>query len=440
VKNLFESFPPGTSRTAPRVCYALWIGSIEVIHLTGRTSAAAMPANETEGMRVLVNAASANTGGAVTYLTNFLGQLAALTQDDRLSIIAPSTTIERLETNFENPALLPISYEYPPNRDLRRIFFDQFRVPQLARRCRSELLFSANGFGSIFSPCPQLLLVRNSIYFCPTYEAKVRELGNSLRAVRLRRTMSIASIRAADVVMFPTRAMRDLVMSNVGLEGKETRCLHYGFNRETFFREGAPVPPVAPRIRAWKDDGHDILLAVSAYAVHKNLETLVEAMPALLAAGRKIKLVMTISRESTGEPDGYDALIRRVGELDLEEVVYPVGPVPYEQLQHVYAVADVFVFPSFTESFGQTMVEAMASGLPIAAADVPVNREVLADAAIFFETSNSASCAREIERLLTEPGLSEGLSDRGLERSKRFSWSRYTRELLDIFRELCSRN
>ena len=72
--------------------------------------------------------------------------------------------------------------------------------------------------------------------------------------------------------------------------------------------------------------------------------------------------------------------------------------------------------------------------------DVPVNREVLSDAATFFEISNPASCAREIERLLVEPQRSEQLRGRALERSYEFSWSRYTRELLDVFRNLDSRD
>ena len=99
---------------------------------------------------------------------------------------------------------------------------------------------------------------------------------------------------------------------------------------------------------------------VSFYAVHKNFEVLIEALPHIIKRGGKLKLVTTLSREKTGDKREYNLLMQRVKDLGLEETVIQTGYVPYEHLSKIYQAADLFAFPSFTESFGQPIVEAMA--------------------------------------------------------------------------------
>ncbi len=53
------------------------------------------------------------------------------------------------------------------------------------------------------------------------------------------------------------------------------------------------------------------------------------------------------------------------------------GPVPHGELRHMYARADVFVFPSRLDTFGLVILEAMACGLPVAAYDVPSPSDIV---------------------------------------------------------------
>ena len=135
----------------------------------------------------------------------------------------------------------------------------------------------------------------------------------------------------------------------------------------------------------------------------------------------------------TGHPNDNQfsrATAELVRELGLEETVHFVGLVPNDQIHSLYRSADVFAFPSWAETFGIPLVEAMASGLPIVAADIAVNREVAADAAVYHAVSDADSLAAQISRVLDEPDLRRTLTKAGRDRSQQFTWERAARETL----------
>jgi glycosyltransferase involved in cell wall biosynthesis len=82
------------------------------------------------------------------------------------------------------------------------------------------------------------------------------------------------------------------------------------------------------------------------------------------------------------------------------------GSLGGERLSAFYASADVFVFPSTTDTFGNVVLEAMASGLPVVGPDVGATLE-LADerTALTFAAGDAAALGAQVERLLHDPAL-----------------------------------
>ncbi len=391
------------------------------------------------GVHVLVNAASAHMGGALTYLLNVVRCLSQVAPADRFTVYLPSHSRDKVEAMgpFTNVTL--VDYPYHTTGGPARNYFDQIVIPRQLRARQADVLFSSTGFGTFVSPRPQVLLIRNAAYFSPDFRSMYRKLGRSLRRNTMRRHLSLASIRAADVTLFPTEAMRDMVQPYIDLTNRRTRVLPYGFDHEAFSQGKATVSGWRERFETWKSEGYALLLNVSTYAVHKNFETLIEALPHVKAGGRKVKLLTTTSREKTSDKAEYDAMVRRAEALGVKEDWVELGYVPYEALHALYAAADLYVFPSFTESFGHSLVEAMAAGLPVAAADMPVNREVCGEAGRYFETFNPKDCARVVEDVLGDAEVRRQLSDASLSRAQDFSWPRYTAQLVELFREAAHR-
>lgn len=148
----------------------------------------------------------------------------------------------------------------------------------------------------------------------------------------------------------PTQALR------LSLEAK-------GFRRLSVVPRGVDLSRFAPSRRqeslraAWSTDKRHtpILMCVSRMAAEKNLEVLLEAFRSARARGRRAELLMV------GDGPVRATLERRYPEARF------VGMKTGQDLAEHYASADLFCFPSQSETFGNVTLEAMASGLPVIA-------------------------------------------------------------------------
>jgi glycosyltransferase involved in cell wall biosynthesis len=125
---------------------------------------------------------------------------------------------------------------------------------------------------------------------------------------------------------------------------------------------------------------------------------------------------------------------RATGEL--AERIHILGEVPYADVRAYYANADLFVFPSYLETFGHPLLEAMASGLPVVAADIPVFREIGGDAAFYADPHKTDAIASAMEEALYVPRAREALRRRGLERVQHFTWERTAGRLSALLDEV----
>ena len=106
-------------------------------------------------------------------------------------------------------------------------------------------------------------------------------------------------------------------------------------------------------------------------------------------------------------------------------------------LSAFYASADLFVFPSTTDTFGNVLVEAMASGLPVIAADVPQSREVVGDrAGIFVAPDQPRAFARAITRFVDDRIAREDARRTAIARAQLFAWDSVFDRLIADYEEV----
>jgi glycosyltransferase involved in cell wall biosynthesis len=132
-----------------------------------------------------------------------------------------------------------------------------------------------------------------------------------------------------------------------------------GFNRLMPWSRGVDTELFRPRkVRLYGEK--PVFLYVGRVAVEKNIKAFLD----LDLPGRKVVI---------GSGPQADQLMRLY-----PDVLFP-GPKQGEELAQAYASADVFVFPSLTDTFGLVLLEALASGVPVAAYSVSGPRDVITD-------------------------------------------------------------
>jgi glycosyltransferase involved in cell wall biosynthesis len=202
------------------------------------------------------------------------------------------------------------------------------------------------------------------------------------------------------------------------------------------------VIPWAPAVGVGTGDRHQVaawldalpqrfLLYPAQTWPHKNHLRLLEALSELVQNGLDVQLVC-----SGHQTSHFDAITRRVHELQLSQRVAFVGYRSSAELGDLYRRATALIFPSRLEGWGLPVVEAFAAGLPVACSDSSVLPEVAGGAALLFDPDDTGDIARAMERIWTDDNLRSTLVARGRDRAGALSWEQTARTFRALYRKV----
>jgi glycosyltransferase involved in cell wall biosynthesis len=151
-----------------------------------------------------------------------------------------------------------------------------------------------------------------------------------------------------------------------------------GFRNVMLWPRGVDAELFRPRPGADLGLPRPVFLTVGRLAVEKNTEAF-------------LRLDLPGTKVVVGDGPARGELAQR-----FPDAVF-LGAVKGEALARVFAAADVFVFPSLTDTFGLVLLEALASGVPVAAFSVPGPRDVIGEAAVgALDSDLGAACRRAL--------------------------------------------
>ncbi len=226
----------------------------------------------------------------------------------------------------------------------------------------------------------------------------------------LRRHLEHTLERASWVLTDSETVLAELLESGLA-DARTARAVHLG---------PGPVAAAGDDVSLPADTPPRYVLHVGTIEPRKNLAVLLDAWRRLLERGAEPPPLVLCGRFGwkTQELEGEISAATDEGWL------HHFGYLAEEEVAALYRHALVVVLPSIYEGFGLPAVEAMSVGAPLVASDIPVLREVGGDAAVYVPPREPEAWADALADLLADEARRAELAERGLERSRRFDWSR----------------
>ena len=144
----------------------------------------------------------------------------------------------------------------------------------------------------------------------------------------------------------------------------------------------------------------------------------------LVLAGSDSRGAETVKKAAAASPYGKD--------------IFFTGHFPSTSLPELYSGADIVVVPSLYEGFGMGVLEAMASGVPVACARAASLPETAEHAALYFEPQNAEDMADRMVTLTANRDVHRECRRLGLEQARNFSWDVCAKRTLEIIQETAS--
>lgn len=275
------------------------------------------------------------------------------------------------------------------------------------------------------------------------WEAPWIQSFHTLARTKARAGLPLDAVRAHAEAEMVASANR-LVASSVS-EAKDLIRL-YGANRD---RICIANPGVDLRLFERRDtdalrhelglEGKRVVLFAGRLEPLKGADTLLDAVAALGADADfgDIRVLVVGDNSGDGASGGGERamLEQRVKDTAISGRVRFLGAVPHERLADYYAVADVCVVPSRTESFGLVALEAQALGTPVVAAAVGGLTEIVEDGVTGYLVAgrDPQDYAAAIARVLRDPELRVRMGQEARQRAARYTWTRAVDRLSAIY-------
>ena len=362
-----------------------------------------------------------NTGSG-QYLRYLLGALRRTAPDLKLTLVLPP----HLRTADDTPPNVEIVTTRGGSGDLGKVLFEQRTFPQMVSRVNADIAHVPYWGPPLSSPAPLVTSVLDVIPLAlPDYASGFKQ--------RLYTSLVTAAARGAAHIITISQAAKDDIVQYVGIPAVSITVTHLAVDEAYHPRMGAERDPA---VREKYNLPDRFAFYIGGFDARKQVNQLLLAYSYVAQAeGDEVALVLAGHETAWGSlvfPD----LRQYAADLKITDHVRWLGRVDEADKPSLYRLAEVSVFPSRYEGFGLPVLEAMASGTPVVANQIPVIEEIVGDGAFLVENGNARKMAGAILALLGDSSLRETISSRGLAQATHFSWRKTARQTLEVYEKV----
>jgi glycosyltransferase involved in cell wall biosynthesis len=228
----------------------------------------------------------------------------------------------------------------------------------------------------------------------------------------------------ADSIIAVSNNTKSDIMHHFGIPEDKITVIYHGIDKQ--FRPQNKLDIISLREKLGISDPY--ILYVGTLEPRKNITFLLKAFFQFNKTHKNYKLVITGSKGWK-----YANIFKMVRDLQLDKEVLFTGYLEYSDLPALYSGASIFVYPSLYEGFGLPPLEAMACGCPVITSNISSLPEIVGDAGVLINPNDILQLVENLEKILVDEELRTELIQKGLERSKLFTWKKCAVSTYEIY-------
>ncbi|MDY4901586.1 MAG: glycosyltransferase family 1 protein [Treponema sp.] len=371
-------------------------------------------------MKIGIDTFACNHGrsGLGSYLMSLAGHLVS---DEEIQFEFFGTEIDRFTYTSENQ--LPFKSVDVMDSLTSELTWHLFKVNKFAKKMNYDGVIYAAGARMMPGKfkVPGITIVNDivSSYF------KSHSKGMLFRQLK-------KGLNNVNCIIVPSKFVKDDLIS-FGISADKIKIVHNGIDHKIFY----------PKSELSHENS---IVDIKPFAIKKPYIIYASSMQS--AEKKHVELIkaFTLFKEKTHLP--HRLVIAGSEGLASEEIhkaafassaacdIFITGYFPHENFPELYREAEACVFPSVNEGAGLSVLEAMATGIPVACSNSGALQEIAGNNALFFDSDNIEDIADALEKVLTDEECRKNLVTSALKWTEQFSWKKTVNEIVEIVKSV----
>jgi sugar transferase (PEP-CTERM/EpsH1 system associated) len=224
--------------------------------------------------------------------------------------------------------------------------------------------------------------------------------------------------------------LRSWLIHHIGVPESRVRQIYNGVDRERFFPRGDARPDLAPP--GFVPTDGIVLGSVGRLAEVKDQSSILDALDMLIAENPELRGRVRLALIGNGPL--FAALQQKAESLGVADLVWMPGD--RRDVPELLRMMDIFLLPSLAEGISNTVLEAMASRLPVIATRTGGTPELVDDGSngLLVPVGDAKALAKSIAKMCVDPAMIKAMGVRGYEKVRmQFDWTRTVEEYLSVY-------
>jgi glycosyltransferase involved in cell wall biosynthesis len=376
-------------------------------------------------MMVCLDARGNHFGGVYTYTYSLLRALPAADSDFEYLVLFDQHQVDENRLIVENVKSISVPLMSP----LKMVWWNNMVLPKILKEKKIDLYHGFKHFGIRYPKghdCKMIWTLHSASWWLYPELFSLKERLFWTRYYTL-------GARLLDQVLCVSHADKKAYVKAIGIVPDKVSVTQLAASR-CFVKVADQVR--LKQVREKYNLPEDYIIFVGTIYPFKNLETVIKVISKIVMRGDMPHHLVIVGGLSSAYGDSYKkSLVKQSALEGVADRIHWIGSV-FDELPALYTMADLLLFPSRFESFGQPPLEAMACETPVVTSNVAGLPEVVGNAGLMRDPNDVEGLSNDVVRALSDQSLRKKLIKKGLDRVEHFSWERCAIDTVKVYRKV----